>query len=150
MATKRRRILEACIARLNEISRANGYETDAGAAIFLGVVPELGPDDPAEAIAILPEDDRVTWQGEHAHLVWPIQVAGLAPASSDEAWLVVEAIVGDIKRALELEDRALSRLLVRPGIDRRSTRVVPREAGSMTVGAAVTYENSYTEQWGRP
>lgn len=149
MATRRERILGEFIARLQKVRVEGGYATDAGEEILLGQVVALGPDDPAVVIAVVPGDDRPQFQGVGNFISWPIEVQGVAGAELDHAWLMVEAVVGDIKRAIETDDRTLGGLVSRT-IERGVTRVLPREPGVDIVGAGVTYLVPYVESWGQP
>jgi len=149
MAARRRLILEAIRARLWEIRTVNGFATDAGETVFLGETPELGPDDPEQAIAIVVDDELPAHQGENVFSVMPVVVAALAKADLDEPWLAVEAVLGDIKRAIELEDRTLGGL-VRLRFERGATRTMKREPGSVTVGVAIEYRAPILEKWGSP
>lgn len=150
MATSRRQqVIEAIRSRLEVIAIADGFNTDAGAKIFLEEAPPLGPDDPDVAIAIVIGDDNPTLHGEHVFGTLPIEIQALAKADLDEPWLAVEGVLQDIKRAIELEDRSLGRLL-RSRLERKPTRTLPREAGSTSVGVSITYEAPIAEKWGEP
>jgi len=153
MATKRRLILEAIGARLAEISQANGYETDAGARIYIGEAPDLGEDDPDAALAILPGDEEPRWQGENVSVIWPITIAAIAKATIDGSYLVVEAVIGDIKRAIEQPDRRLhvnGIPLLNHYLERGAVRGLEREPEHQSVGATITYDARFTEGWGTP
>lgn len=147
---RRKQILEVLLARLQVIHTSHGYATDAGQALYLGETPELGPDDPSEAIAVVVLDDEPRWQGEGLLLRLPINIQGLARADLEKPWLTVEAVLGDIKRAIEQEDRTLGKLVNHPGLERGSTQTLPRADGSLTVGAGITYSGWYREGWGNP
>ena len=149
MSSKRLQILEAIVARLTTISIANGFDTDAGAHVFLGETPVLGPDDGPIAIAVVPQDDRLTAQQMKIAAPWPIPVQALAQADLDEPWVAVERVLSDIKRAVELADRTLGGLVSQP-FERGQTRTIPREAGQTTTGAEVIYVFAYVEPWGHP
>ena len=43
--SKRERILEVLIGRLERIQVSNGFSTDVGQTLYLGEAPMLGPDD---------------------------------------------------------------------------------------------------------
>lgn len=148
-AARRQQVLETYRARLRVIDQAHGFTTNAGAAVFMGEAPELGPDDPDQAIALLVEDETPQHVGENVHTLLPVAIAALAKANLDEPWLAAEEVLGDIKRAIELEDRTLGGL-VRARIARGPTRTMERDAGSQTVGIAITYLNPLVEAWGRP
>lgn len=148
-ASKRREIIEAIVARLEAITTAGGFNTDAGALVFLNEAPALGEDDPDEAIAVMVGEDEVGFQGEHMMINLPIDVQAIAKASIDDPYLAAEAVLQDVKTAMELADRTLGGLVKRQFL-RRSTRTLEREPGSTYVGVVITYVVPYTEQWGRP
>lgn len=148
-ASKRQLILEEFRRRLRAIKTEAGFDTNCGDTVMLGFSPELGPDDPDQAIAILSGEDALAWHGQNIHVKWPIEVHALAKVDLDEPWIAIEQVVSDIKRAVELEDRRLGRL-VKPFLERVSVRTLPREPGSTTAGAAVTYLVPLTEAWGDP
>jgi hypothetical protein len=149
MSTRRQLILEALKARVEAIRIAAGFATDAGLSVFLGERPALGPDDPETAIAIVAFDDVVRAQGNKLFMAIPVGICAIAKADLDAPWVAIEAVLGDIKTAIELSDRTLGDLL-RANFERGSTRTLDRETGSTTVGAMVTYELQYSETWGRP
>lgn len=149
MASTRQQILEVVIARLERITRDNGYDTDAGAAVRLGEAPAFGPDDPDEAIAVLLDDDRPGKSMEQVFIELPVAIAALARPDLAAPWVVVEQVLSDVKRAMEQTDRTLGGLLHRR-MERGTTRTLPREEGSLVVGATVTYICPYVEVWGAP
>ena len=148
-ASRRRLIVEALKARVEAIRVANGFETDAGVTVFLGETPPLGPDDPETAIAIVVGDEDPQYQGANLFIRLPVAIQALARADLEQPWLAVEDLIGDIKRAVELEDRTLGGLVKRQ-IERGSVVALEREPGSTTVGAAVTFVCPYVEGWGTP
>jgi hypothetical protein len=149
MASNRRQILEAVRERLQAILRSGGYHTDAGALVFLGEAPNLGPDDPAQAIAILVDDDRVIGVKTQVQIELPVSIAALVRADLDTPWLMVEDVLADIKRAIEVPDRQLGLgRIVTSRIERGTTRTLERQDGTNVVGATVTYTIPYVEVWG--
>lgn len=156
MTSQRVLILEALVTRLRDIrtrdTAASGatYETDAGLAVYVGERPELGESDPYVAIAVLPQEDDVAGIGQQLAFMVTLPIAIEAIASVDrldEPYLAAEAVVADIKRAIEGE-RTLGGLV--SDMRRGSTAVVPREPGTTTVGVAVTYQLTFKEPWGNP
>jgi len=135
--------------RLEAITMANGFATDAGALIFLGESPTLGPDDPTAAIAIEVQEDIPSFQGEHVVVTVPVDIQAIVKADADEPWMTVEAIVTDIKTAVET-DRDLGGTLIARGLMRGTVRPLDREPGSQYVGAAVQYRLLMKESWGSP
>lgn len=147
--SRRQRILAVLLERIEAIRTANGFNTEAGWAVFLGETPVLGPDDPESAIAIVVGDDVTPYQGENVMVQLVIEFQALAKADINKPWIVVEAMLADIKRAIELEDRTLGRLVPNK-IERGPSRTLPRVPGSTTVGASLTYIAPYLERWGHP
>lgn len=156
MASRRRQILEAGVARLEAILVADGFNTNAGQSVLLNETPELGQDDPDVVIAMLIGDDEPKQQGNKVFLELPIELQAIAkvakpdvPADAWHPWIAVEDLLEDIKRAWELDDRSLGGLLSCEMV-RGVTRTAEREAGSTTVGLAITYALRYSERWGHP
>lgn len=152
MASSRRQlILEAFRTRLQAITTDAGFQTDAGKAVFLGEAPTFGPADPDAAIQIGVGDD-VPISSQNTVVELPIEIAAIAKPDLDRPWEAIEAVIADIKTAVELADRTLGGRL--PGswqaFRRGPTRTLPRDPGSTTVGAAVEYRVTYTEKWGQP
>ena len=143
-------VIHALRDRLAAISTTNGFKTDAGQKIFLGETPTLGPSDPAAALALVVGADESTSQGENVISELPIEIQALVKADVTDPLLTIEAVIADIKRAVETTDRSLGGLLVNRGLERGSTRPLEREDGSEVVGAAVEYGLTLAEKWGAP
>jgi hypothetical protein len=151
----RQRILEAFKARLEAI-HGQGFQTNAGHRVYLGVDAELSADEDLHsaehdtaAIQISVGDDEPDHQMEHVQVKMPVVISAVSLATYREPWTAIEATLGDIKRAVELEDRTLGGL-VPEEIERGVTSTRPREAGSEVVGLEITYDVLYTEAWGQP
>ncbi len=147
--SRRRQFLEALRARLNQITVANGYNTNAGAQLFIGFTPDMGPDDPDTAIAIMIGEDDQGWQAKKMFYILPVEIHALAKADIDDPWMAVESLIQDIKRAVELEDRTFEGVLA-DNLERGPTRPTDREPGALFVGATVTYQARIAEAWGDP
>lgn len=151
MPSTRQSIIEAFKARAQTINGAGDFVTSAGALVLLGEAPNLGPDDPDDAIILVVDDDVVTAQpGGKFTIALPIIVGIVTKASLAEPWVRIEAGIADIKRAIEIADRTLGVGQVRPRIERGTTKVLERSAGSAIVGAGITYTVPYEEAWGLP
>jgi hypothetical protein len=148
-ATTRQNILADIIQRLGAITTANGFATDAGAALFFGETPLLGEGDADEAIAVIVRDDVPEYLGDDIRVVLPIDVQALAKADLQHPWMTVEAVIGDVKRAMEVADRGLDGKLIAQ-LTRGRTRALPRDPESTVIGAAVEYRGTYLESWGHP
>lgn len=146
----RKQILVALKTRLQAITVANGFESNAGSTVRLADSIELGPDDPDTAIRLIPEPDVVKYLGEQARIDLPVLIAATARASVADPLLAIESLLGDIKRAVELSDRTLGGTLGRLRLERGSTEVLDREPGSTVIGVGIRYIAPYVEVWGDP
>ena len=148
MITRRVLILQRLGALAALIQTANGYDTDTGLRVYLGAAPELGDADPDYAIAIVPGDEAATEDGRISNVL-PIAIQAIGKSSAADAWINLELLLGDIKRALELEDRTLGSIL--KGVMKRGpTRSLERDPGSTTIGIEIFYFCPYVDEWGNP
>lgn len=138
-------IIAALRARVSTIRKADGYATDGGLKVFVSESPDLGPDDPMEAIAIVPLDAE---PDANRMETWPIEVHALVKADLDEPVLSAFAILEDVVRAMELSDRTLGGLVKH--IEMGTQRTLEREAGSTTIGVMQSYRLSRVREWGTP
>lgn len=154
MASRRQLILESVRERLKAIQPANGYQTDAGLAVYLGERPELGENEPPNAIALEVGEEQSEAQditGRTLFVRLPLFVSAVTKADlGNDAWTAAEAILADIKKAMEQDDVTLGGLLERSGLERASIRTSDREPGSLIVGITATYVAPYLEAWGAP
>lgn len=152
MATIRQTIVADAISRLQTVATGEDseFETNAGSNVFVGERPELGKDDPDEAIAVVLLDDEVTQQQQKTYLTLPVEIQAVVKVAQRNAWLQIEAMLGDIKRAMETDPVNGRRELGRYPMRRGSTRTLPREPGSTTAGVGVTYFVDMSEGWGTP
>ena len=145
----RQQALATLRTRVQGILVAEGFQTNAGGLVFLAEKPHLGPDDPGEAIAIEVLPDEPGHQGEKVALTLPIAVQAIVKADLDDPGMTVEAVIADIKNAVET-DHDLGGTLLPRGLERGVTAQLDREDGSTFVGAAVGYRLRFTEDWGAP
>lgn len=149
MITRRVLILQRLGALAGRIQKANGFDTDAGLAVYIGVAPELGPSDPDYAIAVVPAEELHTEDGRITN-AFPVEVQAIGKAAAADAWIGVELLVGDIKAALEdPNDRTLGSVL--KGVMKRvTTRTLERQPGATTIGTGIVYACPYVDEWGNP
>lgn len=148
--SRRQEILAALKSRCQAISVAAGFQTNAGSAVYLHEAPALGPDDAAVAIAIVVGDDNLKWMGAKILLSLPVEFQVLGSVEDlDDVASAIEAVLSDVKQAIELEDRTLDGLCA-AFLERGATRTLPREDGSIAVGVGITYWVPYREVWGHP
>lgn len=145
--SRRASIIDAVVLRLAEIQLQHDYYTDAGDAIYVNESPQLGSDDPNEAIAVMVGEDEPRIAGPGLLITLPIAVHALARADLEDRWTRVEKLLADIKAALELEDRRFDGLLT-GDLERGSTVTLERSEHSLAIGVAVNYRAQYKEAWG--
>lgn len=157
MTYKRPQILQVLIDRLRAIRTTNGFETDAGLYLYWGPVV-LGPDDPKIGIAVVPgTTETLPEQGGRKVITLPVEFHALAASetpqfgTTENAWVNADLILGDIKRAIEL-DEPENRILGGLASDMVAGEVVPlpRLEGSTTIGLSAEYRVTYAEVWGAP
>lgn len=159
--SKRQAAIAELVRRLEFITKANGYNTDAGEHIFLGEAPAFGEGDPPEALAILIDDDSPQTNGGVVRTRTPIEIWAVVPAGFEDPLLAIEAIITDIKEAVEIEaDGSIDRFLgtvteagqpygtLPRGIERGVVQAVKRDPGGTYVRAAVEYVAYFEETWG--
>lgn len=151
--SRRELILEAIVARLEAIAVSHDtieFATNAGASVHLGAAPGFGPDDPTQAIVVVAGDDEAAFQGEGFLVRLPIGIQAIVSADLSAPYASAEAVLADIKRAIELTDRTLGGLVAWNGLERGVTRTLQRDEGSTFVGVEIEYSAHYTEGWGAP
>lgn len=141
-------LLDTISARVRDIAVSRGYETDAGRRVYVGQAAELGPDDPATAIAIMLGETEITEPSQgFVQEEIDLELQALATGSADDPYRLAEMVAADLKRAVEQPDRTLGGL-VHGQLSCVAQRMVPREEGVLTVGVAVLYRLRYLRRWG--
>lgn len=149
MITRRALILERLAVLAARITKANGFDTDAGAAVYIGIAPELGPNDPDYVIAIVPAEELHTEDGRITNGL-PIEVQAIGKTTAPNAWIGVELLLGDIKAGIEdPNDRTLGAVL-KGTMKRVTTRTLERQPGATSIGVAIIYACPYVDEWGNP
>jgi hypothetical protein len=115
----------------------------------------LGPHDYPLAIAIVPSTTVTDPNQEGKKLITlPVECHAAVradapqPGTLESTWRQAETILGDIKRAIELDDKTLGGLAA--DLAAGESTPIPREEGSQTVGLLIEYRVLYTELWGNP
>ncbi len=119
--------------------------------MLLGELPVMGDDDPDLAIVVVPGDEAPTFVQVNITSTLPVRILALAKVTLDEPWVMVEDVIADIQAAIEQSDRTLGGLLTDPKqLVPSAVRPLPREVGSLDVGAQLEYRVTYTRGWGTP
>lgn len=147
--SRRQLIILEFQTRMSAIKQSDGFQTNAGFAPYVGEYVVLDEESPESAIAMVLRDDIPKRVGENVSLTLPIEFQAIAKSNINQPWMMVEALIADIKKAIELPDRFLGGL-VKERFERGQTRPIPREPGGATVGASITYLVHYAEAWGAP
>lgn len=167
MSTKRSLALLDLKSRLAKITIANVFSSDAGLHIAMGDILQLGPDDAQVGLAVSVGDDTVENRGPRNICTVPVEIAAYVPVDTTDSLIVIEGLIGDIKRAVEIEsdqpnsptgrDIFLGAIVdgvavgtTMKGVKRGATKQIPREVGATVIGASVTYELTFNEFWGEP
>lgn len=139
----------ALVARLAQISIANGYQTDVGLRIFRGKTAI----DPSEApcLTLIEAGDTPTSNdsGENVALDGEFAIEANITCDPNNPALAAHAAIADIKKALFAGDD------LRLGGLAKSMRYLgrlmePREPGTLVVGAAVRISVSWVEDLTAP
>lgn len=164
--SRRQQVLEVLLRRLQRITTANGFTTNAGQAAFLMLAPRTGPGDARELVAIRVGDDEI--QGQQAQVAYrlPLECQALVDAEQlDAPWTSVEAVLRDLKRAVELPQEGTAEKALAEGLrfreadggrllagflERGQTVTLERDPGSAVVGVSITYIAPLVERWGEP
>lgn len=152
--SRRELAFDDLLTRLSSITRAKGFNSDAGEHIFMGEAPAWGEGDPAEAIVVDVRDDQPEMRGSIVETVVPIAIQAAVPVDLPDPWRTIERLVQDIKRAVEQTDpidgqHSLAGSMPN-GLERGVTSQIRRTAGATYVGAEVVYTVSFEEPWGQP
>ncbi|WP_041646656.1 hypothetical protein [Aromatoleum aromaticum] len=146
-------IAAAIATRLQTIRIANGYATDAGAAVYRGRTSFDAADVPCITIAE-PEDEieeqRDHPDGDGADLIarLPFTIEAFAACNPDAPNVAGHQLVADIKRAIFSADITLGGLAVTLRYLGRT--IAPREPGARIVTVAVKIRVGYTENLAAP
>lgn len=151
-AYKRGRILDVLLERLRGIRVELTYQTDAGRNVTLGRSSTATGDD-RPSLALIPGETRtLVTSGRDILRELPITVEGLMSADRTDPIAPVEAMLGDVKRALfGAEDQTLGGLIIeQDGLQYGEERHVDTEPGSGIVGGQVDLVVKYRERFGDP
>jgi hypothetical protein len=149
---KRGRILDALMARLREIRAEYSYATDAGANVALGRV-STSRSDAYPRLALVPgETATLITNGRDILRTLPLTVEGVIDVDPADPIRPVEALLGDVKRAIfSPEDQTLGGLLVEDdGLSYGEERHLEAEPGASLVGCQVDLVVKYWERYGHP
>lgn len=146
--SKRKQIIVALRARLEEIKTADGYLTEAGEHVSLGPLA-LSADDPLPQVGLVPAGNELVDKNldNDETRRWSFSVEG-ALKNDDDAVLTVEDLIGDIKRAIfRKADVILGGLALEVESVAGETATPPQEGGTIYT-CAVPVVVRYVEEYG--
>jgi hypothetical protein len=147
-----KRILEAMVDRLEEISTDDGFNTDAGENVALGLRSVDGLEDGDVVVGVYRGKTTVKDDSQpRLAITLPVIVEAHVAAETDAAG-TLEDLVGDLKRACLVDhDRTLGGLAKGPGLLRLlSDEVFYPEPGSLVGSARLVFSVSTREPYGDP
>lgn len=145
----RQNLVAEIVDRLSGILKVNGYQTDAGALVFDGQTPNLSEADPEQALAVILGAETVGYQGENVLVTLSVEIHAVIRADVDQPAAAGEAVLADIKKAVEV-DHDLGGILLPRGLERGASAAARREQGSEYTAAVVEYRCRFVEKWGQP
>jgi len=147
--SKKRRIVDAVVARLQTITVANGYNTGAGARVYRGRV-EFTASDPLPVLTVLQDNVFVeSDRGERMLLALPLGVQGIVTVDRDNPSDAVDDLEADILTALfAVGDDTLSDLVSE--IKQAGRIYSDIEAGTTVAGLSVNTDIKFIERVGDP
>ncbi len=147
-------IIAASKRRLVVIRTDAGYATDAGQAVYLGAIPALGSNDDRAAVALLPSFENLKVVGAYVQYTVVLQIQALVFVESEsqlsDSFEIALAMLSDIQRAMELDERTLGGLIDGLGLEFGLPSLVERETGSQFVGLQMEYRGKVKHAWGNP
>ena len=84
MATRRQQIITEIVSRLQAITKANGFETDAGEHVFVGEIVKYGENDPVSAITVVVGDEATVSQRVKVIYDFTLDIQALFAAQLDD------------------------------------------------------------------
>lgn len=154
MASRRQQILAAIATRLEGITTASGFHTNAGQNVILGQAVQLGEDDQDAVIAVVVGDQEFNdRQRTKVAARTPYEIQAIVRVSPQNTeWITVEQMIEDIRNAIETDDPTLGGLVNNgdEGLRLVGIRALPRDPGMTDVGAGVIYMADTVECWGAP
>lgn len=132
-------LLAAMAAQLSNITQANGYLTDVGAAVTREPTPVLA-DDAAEFVTVVwSQQQRATDPAlVRTHRLTRVQVIAKVPAGLDDAQDRLDAITTDIEAALEQRQSAYPVGTQHPQYQ-AAEPLVPQSHSNRWIGVSITY-----------
>lgn len=124
--TLRQQILAVLKTRAQAITSANGFTTDAGMRLEHGPY-EGSTDDAVPLLRLMTAEAEPFVQDDVIGYHWPIYLVGVAARPDADPLDAAEVLLGDLKRALFLQDRTLDGVLK-----------ANRNVGDVTYGRAWT------------
>lgn len=143
MPSPRRQLLEAMGVTMQQISKANGYLTDAGTGWTLEPTP--GDTDTAAVLtAVIEKQQRATDPAKiSTHRLTTVSVIARVPSDTEQYQAGLDDLVSDVEAALESRETARNypdgiQVPVYVGME----PLMPEKAGAGWVGVLITYQTN--------
>ncbi|EKT4091557.1 hypothetical protein [Stenotrophomonas maltophilia] len=143
MPSPRRQLLDAMGVTLQQISKANGYLTDAGTGWTLEPTP--GDQDTAAVLtAVIEKQQRATDPAKvSTHRLTTLSVIARVPSQIEDYQAGLDDLISDIEAALESRETARNypegvQVPVYVGME----PLMPEKAGAGWVGVLITYQTN--------
>lgn len=148
--THEQRIIEAIADRLRAISVASGYQTDAGAQVYRGLV-QWDERDPLPLVCVHPGEISAENGITNTAIVnLPIQISGVAAATPDNPGDAAQVLCGDLQQALFAPgDFRLGGLLT-DNLIFTGRRISPRAPGAAVVEVELNLSVRYVLRLAEP
>jgi len=156
MPTVRARITTALLARLAQISPANGYATTLGARVFHGRNSFTPGDLSAGPVCILhmPAEQRAGDSGDAGYQIDAtiIVEAHILPADPLNPAASADLLIGDIKRGMLRSDqlRLADPAILTDMLEYQRCEVAMPEPGQIATSVLLEFSARYAERYGDP
>ena len=152
-----KKILLALRSRLEMITLANGYQTDAGRNVMIGQRLADHRADILPAIRVMRSNEpTIQLQGRRRDLTFAASVECFVLADQDNPGLALEDVIADVKKALFLaDDRYLQdvvsgKCLLHTELSLDVIALAPVEPGSRVESAVMAVSGAFPELYGDP
>lgn len=143
-----KQILDALVARCQNITIANGYNTNAGQRVFLGRRSFMSRESFPSVCVIRGTDSVKERTVERVKLLLPVTVEGLLAQDTTDVGSDEEELLADLKQAVLTTDIRLGGLAIKT--EYVGSGLLQRDDAATYIGVELTLEVTYIEFLGDP